>query len=250
VSRSTVRKWCTNPAYIGKRRTPGGLVDARWPAIVTEDTWRAAQAVLAGKPRAGVNSRPGGAKYLLSGIMACCECGTAVEPDPASAHRRAAYACRTGHVTIAQAGADEVVRHLVLARCMENDLYALLSAASGAEAEEARTEAVRLQAELEEWMDAGVSPRAYKKQEDRLLPLIAAARERAERLTVPVPVRDLVTAGAGAAAAWARMSVPQRRGAVRFLFEAVTLHRSPRPGPGVAAKDRITWEWRRFGAES
>jgi hypothetical protein len=182
--------------------------------------------------------------------MACCECGTAVEPDPASAHRRAAYACRTGHVTIAQAGADEVVRHLVLARCMENDLYALLSAASGAEAEEARTEAVRLQAELEEWMDAGVSPRAYKKQEDRLLPLIAAARERAERLTVPVPVRNLVTAGTGVAEAWERMTVPQRRGAVRFLFEAVTLHRSPRPGPGVAAKDRITWEWRRFGAES
>lgn len=245
VSRSTIRKWCTNPAYVGKRRTPAGLTVARWPAIVGEETWRAAQAVLAGKPRAGVNSRPGGAKYLLSGIMTCATCEGAVEPDPDSVRRRAAYACRTGHVTIAQAGADEVIRDLVLARCTEDDLYQLLTAMSGADAEAARAEAVKLQADLDEWLNAGVSPRAYKVQEDRLMPLIAAARERAEALTVPVPVRDLVTAGAGVAEAWEHMTVPQRRGAVRFLFGRLTLHRSPRPGPGVPAHERITWEWRK-----
>jgi site-specific DNA recombinase len=250
VRRSTIRKWCYSPTYVGKRRTPSGLVPARWPAISDdeswEETWRTAQNVLADKPRAGVNSRPGGAKYLLSGIMTCFQCSAPVEPDPASEKRQrsASYSCRTGHVTIAQAGADEVIKALVTARCAQDDLYQLLTAASGAEADKARAEAVKLQGELDEWLEAGVSPRAYKAQEDRLLPLIAAARDRAETLTVPAPVRDLVTAGADVAERWERMTLPQRRGAVRFLFESVTLQRSPRPGPGVPAHDRITWEWR------
>jgi site-specific DNA recombinase len=247
VSRSTIRKWCCNPAYIGKRRTPAGLTEARWPAIVDEGTWRGAQAALAGKPRAGVNSRPGGARYLLSGIMACCECSALVEADPDSPRRRACYGCRTGHVTITQAGADDVIRWLVIARCMQDDLYQLLTAASGAEADAARTEAVKLQGELDEWLEAGISARAYRIKEDYYLPRIVAARDRAELLTVPAPVRDLATAGAGVAGAWERMTVPQRRGAVRFLFESVTLQRSPRPGPGVPARERITWEWRTFG---
>jgi site-specific DNA recombinase len=247
VSRSTIRKWCNNPAYVGKRRTPAGLVEARWPAIVDEGTWRGAQAALAGKPMAGVNSRPGGAKYLLSGIMTCCECGKPLEPDPDSSRRRACYGCRTGHVTIKQAGADEVIRDLVIARCAQDDLYQLLTAASGAEAEAARAEAVKLDAELDEWLSAGISARAYKAKEDEYLPLIAAARERAETLTVPAPIRDLVTAGNDVAKVWEGMTVQQRRGTVRFLFQAVTLQRSSRPGPGVAAKDRMTWEWRKFG---
>lgn len=247
VRRSTVRKWCHNAAYVAKVRTPAGLVEARWPAIVDEGTWRAAQAVLAGKPRAGVNSRPGGAKYLLSGIMTCCQCSAPVDPDPDSVRRRACYACRAGHVTIAQAGADDVIRWLVIARCAQDDLYQLLTASAGTEAEAARAEAVKLQAELDEWLNAGVSPRAYKVQEDRLLPLIAAARDRAELLTVPAPIRDLATAGADVAEVWERMTVAQRRGAVRFLFSSLTLLKSPRPGPGVPANERITWEWRTFG---
>jgi DNA invertase Pin-like site-specific DNA recombinase len=251
VKRSTIRKWCSSPTYVGKRRTPAGLVPARWLAISDaadwEETWRTAQAVLADKPRAGVNSRPGGAKYLLSGIMACCDCSALVEADPDSSRRRACYGCRTGHVTIKQEGADEVIRVLVLARCAQDDLYQLLTAASGDEAEKARAEAVKLQAELDEWLSAGISARAYKAKEDEYLPLIAAARERAETLTVPAPIRDLVTAGNDVAKVWERMTVPQRRGTVRFLFEAITLQRSSRPGPGVPAKDRITWEWRKFG---
>lgn len=245
VRRSTIRKWVHSASYVGKVRTPGGLVDARWPGIVAEDIWRQAQAALAAKPRARVNSRPGGARYLLSGIMTCPE-GEPVEGDPASGRRRASYACKAGHASIAQAGADEVIRDLVIARCMQDDLYQLLTAAAGDEAEKARAEAVRLEGELQEWLDAGVSPRAYKKQEDRLLPLIAAARERAELLTVPAPIRDLVSAD-DVLGAWERMTVAQRRGAVRFLFERVTLHRSARPGPGIPAHERITWEWREFG---
>lgn len=246
VLRSTIRKWVASPTYVGKRRTAGGLVGARWKGIVDEDVWRDAQAALRGKPRAGVNSRPGGAKYLLSGIMTCPQ-GDPVEGDPANAGRSAYYACRAGHVTIKQAGADEVIKHLVIARCAQDDLYQLLTAASGADAERARTEAGKLQAELDEWLNAGVSARAYKVQEDRLLPLIAAARERAEALTIPAPVRDLATAGADVAGVWERMTTAQKRGAVRFLFERVTLHKSPRPGPGVPANERMTWEWRTFG---
>lgn len=249
VRRSTIRKWVHNPAYAGKVRTPAGLVDARWKPIVSEDTWRGAQAVLAAKPNAGVNSRPGGAKYLLSGIMTCYRCDAETDAGAGNPkqHRGPSYECRPGgHVAIAMAGADETVKHLVIARCLEDDLYTLLTAASGDEADKARGEAVKLQAELDEWLDAGVSARAYKAQEDRLLPLIAAARERAERLTVPAPVRDLVTAQADVAGAWERMTIQRKRGAVRFLFESLTLQAAPRRGRGVPAHERITWKWRTF----
>lgn len=250
VRRSTIRKWCHNAAYVGKVRTPAGLVPARWKPVSDapdwEATWRAAQAVLAGKPRAGVNSRPGGSKYLLSGIMGCPKCDDLLEADPAGKSRGPGYSCRAGHVSIAQAGADDVIRWLVIARCAEDDLYQLLTAAAGDDAAAARAEAGKLQAELDEWLSAGISPRAYKAKEDELLPLIAAALDRAEALTVPAPIRDLATAGADVADVWERMTVPQRRGAVRFLFESITLQRSPRPGPGVPAHERITWEWRKF----
>lgn len=247
VKRSTIRKWCYSPTVVGKRRTPAGLVGARWEPIVSEEAWRTAQAVLAAKPNTGPSSRPGGAKYLLSGIMTCCECGKPLEADPPGRGRGAAYTCRAGHVSIAMAGADDVIRNMTLASCMEDDLYQALAAASGDDAGRARDEAVRLQGELDEWLDSGISARAYKAKEDQLLPLIATARERAEALTVPAAVRDLVARGADVAAKWEAMTVPQRRAAVRFLFAHITLQRSPRPGPGVPAKDRITCEWRSIG---
>jgi DNA invertase Pin-like site-specific DNA recombinase len=253
VLRSTIRKICLNPAYIGKRRTKAGLVDARWPAISDaddwEETWYLARAALEGKPRAGVNSRPGGAKYLLTGIMTCAQCSRPIEPDPPSARRRAAYSCRTGHASAAMAGIDEAVKALMAARCAEDDLYALLTAASGTEAETARAEAVRLQAELDEWLSAGISPRAYKAKEDEYLPLIAAARHRAEALAVPAPVRGIVGGDAAEVAAKLEaMTVAQRRAGARFLFERIELHSTPKRGPkGVPARERITWEWRTFG---
>jgi DNA invertase Pin-like site-specific DNA recombinase len=247
IQRSTIRKWCLNPAYIGKRRTPGGMVDARWPAIVDEETWHQARAVLAAKPGAGAGSRPGAVKYLLSSLAGCGTCPNLLEPDAANARRGAAYSCRAGHVSMSMAAVDEVITALVVARCAEPDLYELLTAASGTEAETARAEAGRLQAELDEWLEADISPRAYKAKEDKLLPLIAAARERADLLAIPAPVRDLVTARDDVAAAWLRLSVAQRRGAVRFLFAWIKLDPAPsRRGPRVPAKDRLRWEWKAF----
>lgn len=247
IAKSTVKQWCRNPAYAGKRRTAAGLADARWEPIVPEETWRAAVAALDAKPRAGVNSRPGGVKYLLSGIMACHECQAVVAAEPGGKQRSPYYSCRP-HAAITMTPADEVIRDLVLARCARGDLYRLLTAASGEEAERARAEAEKLQAELDDWLNAGITPRAYRIKEDELLPLIAAARDRAEALTVPEPVRGLAGAGAGTdiAATWEAMSVTQRRAAVRFLLAKVELHRAHRTGPGTPARDRITWEWRQF----
>lgn len=248
VQRSTIRKWVANPTYIGKVRTVSGLVDARWEPIVSEHTWRQAQAVLAAKPNAGVNSRPGGAKYLLSGIMTCAVCDAKVDANSSNAkYHPPSYECRPGaHVAITRAAADRMVTDLVMARCSRDDLYQVLTAASGTEAEQARAEAIRLQVELDEWLVAGVSARAYKAQEDRLLPLIAAARERADRLTIPVPVHDLVTAQGHVAAAWQEMPVQQKRAAIRFLFDALVLKPAPRMGYGVPARERIAWQWRTF----
>jgi site-specific DNA recombinase len=246
VRRSTIRKWCVNPAYIGKRRTPAGLVDARWMPIVREEIWHQAKAVLAGRPGAGKADRPGSVKYLLSSLALCSVCREKLQPDPVTKRRAAAYSCRTGHVGMVMAPVDEAVGWLVIARCAEPDLYALLTAASGTEAEAARADAERLQGELDDWLNAGVSARAYKVQEDRLLPLIAAARERADLLTIPAPIRKLATAAADAAEAWGEMTVAEKRAAIRFLFEWIELRPAPRTGKRPAAHERMGWEWRSF----
>lgn len=71
----TVREALLNPRYAALRSYKGEILEgvtAAWPAVVSEDIWRSAAAILTDP------NRPGGARprrHLLSGLAVCGKCG-------------------------------------------------------------------------------------------------------------------------------------------------------------------------------
>jgi hypothetical protein len=230
----------TSVDYIGKLRVDGELIDAKWPAISAdedfEDVFWAAQHLLTSPARK--TTRPGRARHLLSYIMTCGECGSFVSADmPRKRMITAKYTCsniHAHHASVVMADADELVTLAVHKRLAQPDLYKHLVSGSDERVVRARAEAARLRAELDEWAAADISAHAFAIREGKLLPLIEAAEKRAEELTVPLALRDLLTPGADIAARWAAMTVAARRDVIRLLFPKLRLM----PGKGPA-RDRI-----------
>ena len=76
-TRSAVRKILTNPVYLGQVRCHGDLFDGEHEAIVDEDTWQAARALMKenANPRTWAWTER---SYLLSGLLKCGGCGAAM----------------------------------------------------------------------------------------------------------------------------------------------------------------------------
>lgn len=167
-------------AYIGKRRVNGELVDCRWPAIVPEATFWRVQAILAANPGAG--KRPGAYRSLLAHFARCGKCGGEVITEKRSYGR--AYRCNgNGCFAIRETDADPAALYFAAAVLMgDSVLERYLPRDDDSAAAMAQAEADRLQAELDEWLSAGISPRAYAIKEGELLPQIEAATARAEEL--------------------------------------------------------------------
>ena len=235
--RRTIIRIATSPAYIGKIKVDGELIDAQWPPVVDDDDFEtvfwAAQHVLTSPGRK--TTRPGRARHLLSYIMACAECNSPVYADlPRGGMITPKYVCsnmHAHHASAPMADADAFVTRAVKTWCAKPDLYKHLTAGSDKRILAARAEAARLRAELDEWAGADISARAFKIREAKLTPLIEAAEKRARELSVPVPLRDLLTPGADIAARWDAMAVAARREVVRLLFPELRLM------PGKAPAD-------------
>jgi site-specific DNA recombinase len=238
--RRTITRIATSPAMIGKIKVDGELIDAQWEPVSDdpkfEETFWAAQHVLSAPERKV--TRPGRARHLLSYIMACGECGSPVYADlPRHRMKTAKYTCSDmhgHHASAPMADADELVTLAVLRRLAEPDLYKHLVSGSDERVVQARAEAARLRAELDEWAAADISAHAYGIREGKLLPLIEAAEKRAAELTVPLALRELLAPGADIAARWEAMTVAARRDVIRLLFPGLRLI----PGRGPA-RDRI-----------
>lgn len=79
---TTVRRVVENPTHAGHRVHQGQIVaDATWPAIVDQDLWDRANAVLA-DPARRTSPPSRNAKYLLSGIARCGMCGSRLKAMP------------------------------------------------------------------------------------------------------------------------------------------------------------------------
>jgi site-specific DNA recombinase len=230
-TRRFVQRIATSVAYIGKIRVDGELIDAKWPAIVDETVFWAAQHVLSAPERK--TTKPGKAKYLLSYIMTCGTCGQPVQPDPPRNRRISAiYVCPDNHASIIMRAADEYISDIIKRKFKRPSMGPFLMADDSKKIMEARAEAARLRAELDEWASADISARAYKIREEKLMPLIEAAEKRAEELAVPLALRELMGAGDKIDAMWENTIVAARRDIVRALFGSVKLM------PGKAGTDR------------
>ncbi len=119
--------------------------------------------------------------------------------------------------------------------------YAAITSGGGIKAAEARAEAAKLRAELDEWAGRDdISARAYQIREAKLLPKIQAAEQRAQVLTVPRPLRDLASPGADVRARWEAMPVAARREVLKALHITVeVIPAAGEDGRYLRAGDRV-----------
>lgn len=250
-----LRRFATNPSYIGKRVHKGVVVgDAGWDAIVDPDKWRAANALVTAPGRK--NPAAATRRWLLSGpIMECGRC----EQRRFYVHKNRgqflAYTCLACYrMSIAAPSAEEYVRGLIVERLSRVDAVELWRNAGEADAA-ARTawnEADALRDRLDGFVtqaaDGGpdaLSPAALAKIEARLLPQIHAAEERAKALSAPAALRELnPETAADDWLGWA-MGADLRR-AQKVLAAIIDLRVEPSPGNTRFARprERIKYRWR------
>jgi len=251
----TMRRITRCPVYIGMRPSGGKrlhngryvgaeLIPAIWPAIIEEDIFWDAQQVLDDPSR--LTTRPGRQRWLLSYYATCATCGSLLSAHYARRKNgprvTALYECTgTRHcVHVVAAAADRQASEMVVRYMSRPASYAAINAGGGIKAAEARAEAAKLRAELDEWAAADITARAYKIKEAQLLPKILAADQRAQVLAVPRPLRDLASPGADVRARWEAMPVAARREVLKAL--RITVEVIPAAGPDgqyLRAGDRV-----------
>lgn len=187
LSRQQVLLSARRLTYIAKRRlSDGTMIDCIWPPMVEEDQFWRVQDILAAHHGAG--KRPGAYRSLLAYIAVCGVCGGSVTtqrrpPRKSATEKELFYRCHVrGCFVIPVERADDAVMFEILGELVQPGvLERYLPRADSDEAASAEQEAARYRAELDEWLEAGISPRAYKKKEDEIAPKIAEAEDRARR---------------------------------------------------------------------
>jgi site-specific DNA recombinase len=145
---SGARVMLRNPRYISERYYRGQRVAAgSWPALVTPETFEAAQAILNDPARR--KTRP--ARRYLGSSLYCCWCGALTKTSYANGGNRV-YVCRAKrHMQRNADPVDAVVYELISARLRRPDLLRGLLAGNNdaVAATTLRQEAVGIQARLD-----------------------------------------------------------------------------------------------------
>ena len=170
VTTSTGRPWnytslrqvLTRPRNAGLSSLNGEVVGrTQWPAIVTEETWRAVCGLLTNPERR--RSQSNRARWLLAGIATCGACGAPLKSATVASNRakgttRTVYRCPTpggGHVARAAEPSDEHVEAVVLALLARPDFASVTANWDdlGPDLESLRLEAVSIRASMGEAAD-------------------------------------------------------------------------------------------------
>ncbi len=182
--RGIIRKMAMNPAYIGKRVLRGEVVgDGLWDGLVDEEIFWACVRLLEDPSR--TTTRAGRAVHLLSYIAQCAVCDGPLSMTAVS--RRGwtgqTYSClKRRCVAVMKERLDEYVQRAVVAWLAHPDVFEILSAGTGdAEVAQARAQAQKLRAELDEWRglagtEDGPSLVSFARAEKNLMAQIAARR--------------------------------------------------------------------------
>ena len=183
----SVRHVLSNPRNAGLRAYHGEIHGpAAWPAIVPEETWRAALAVLAEPARRTGGAGPAGLQ-LLTGIAYCgaAECELTVQGGGAT-HKKPIYRCRSvreqadrptvpvagPHVSRLAEPADKFVTNVVIARLSRPDARDLLVDHERPDVPQLRDQATALRARLDglatEFADGDLTPSQLRTATERL----------------------------------------------------------------------------------
>lgn len=215
------------------RHDPAAFVvgGAEWPAIVPEDTWRAAIAILT-RPerRTGIP----GAKALLTGVGRCgvCDDGTTVHTGGARRDYRV-YRCRAhNHLQRRAAPVEEYVEALMVARLSRPDALAAFAPAVEVDTKPIRKEADvlrrRLEDMAEDYADGAMTRQQFRTATEKARRRLAELEAEIAAAGAADVIAPLVTSG-DVAAAWAELSVDRKRAVIDTLADVV-LHP---PGRGT-----------------
>lgn len=250
---TTVRAVLVKPRNAGLREYKGEIIGpARWDPLVTEETWRAAVALLSDPARRQQPRSLG--RRLLSGIAICGVClGPVCGGTTLPTYHT--YRCRTfGHVARRGDHADDYVSAVVVERLARPDAVDLTSGDDGPNLATLRAEAVSLRSRLRTTAlefadDDTVTPAQFRAITNRLRTRLDAVEGQladAGRLSVLAPFIAAANEDRDAAAQRVRSlwdaTLAEGTDTCRAVVDAlmsVTLHS---PGPGARKFDPGTVE--------
>ncbi len=251
-----VRYVLTNPRNAGLRRYRGdytrlqqrqdptlGIVGrAEWPAIVSEDVWRAACSILTDPGRRRAGRIP---LRLLTGIARCAVCGETLHGSAGHAGRPG-YRCRSRrHVSRASGPVDDYVEAVVVARLSQPDAVAVFAPQVKQDVTPLATEAQAVRERLDgvaaQFADGVLTDAQLRTITTRLRDRLAELESEMAEIGRANTVAPLASA-ADAAAVWETLDMSRKRAIISALME-VTVH-SPGQGVREFRPETVEIEWK------
>jgi DNA invertase Pin-like site-specific DNA recombinase len=255
---SAARAVLVNPRNAGLRAYRGEIVGpAVWPAIVDEETWRTAHALLTDSER---RRGPGSSarKWLLGGLALCgrCDDGTTVkvtyrEADAKGRNVRAYRCHKSSHLTREASFCDWRVSERVIARLSRDDARDLLidddrEDLAALRAEES-TVRLRLDQLAEAFADGTISAAQLKAGSERLRARLADVQARMVHVDRAPLLADLVTSE-DVRGAWNLAGLDRQRAVIDVLYTVTLLPR--RPGRVPATLESVRMRPKRMEAKA
>jgi DNA invertase Pin-like site-specific DNA recombinase len=144
----SVKQTMTRPRYAGLRFFGDEILGkAAWPAIVSEEMWRAVHDLLRDPSR---RIRWAGRKHLLTGIARCGKCGETVGTGAKARAGHVVYTCKHCHgISRLQAEVDNWVVWRVANALTQPDAWRALMSSTRDDAAELRQQEAELRSRLE-----------------------------------------------------------------------------------------------------
>jgi len=253
---SAARAILVNPRNAGLRAYRGEIVGpAAWPAIVDEETWRAAHAILTDSER---RRGPGSAarKWLLGGLALCGRCDAdEAEKDDITVKVTyrgertrdgkvvRSYRCsKSTHLTREASFCDWRVNERVIARLSRDDARDLLIDDDREDLAELRTEQSTLRLRLdqlaEQFADGNLSASQLRAGTERLRTRLTDLEARMVHIDRAPLLADLVTAQ-DVRKTWESIGLDRQRAVIDLLYTVILLPRGPGRKPAERESVRM-----------
>jgi hypothetical protein len=244
---SGVRAILINPRNAGLRAYRGEIVGpAVWPAIVDEETWRAAHALLTDEARRK-DHHPTARRWLLGNLALCGRCGATVKVSYREANAAGEsvriYKCREHpHLSRVADFCDWRVSERVIARLSRDDACDLLIDDDRPDMAELRGEADTLRMRLEQlaeaFSDGALTASQLRAGTERLRARLADLDAQMVHVDRAPLLADLVTSG-DVRKAWQGIGLDRQRAIISLLYDVTLLPRPPGNKPAELESVRM-----------
>jgi len=244
---SSVRGVLLNPRNAALRYYNGErMAEGVWPAIVPEETWGAARAVLTDPSRNTTKDRS--IKYLLTNILLCGVCKDGSKLATArTQHGSRTYKCTArGNLSRNADAIDAYIEAIVIARLSKPDAADLVTPKTSVDVKALRSESLALRARIDEAATlfaegdiTGKQLASITRVTNERLEVIAGEQARAADVDVLAHVFGAGDVGH----AWRKLDIMRQRAIVKELFESITVYSQGR-GARTLDPETVHVEWR------